>query len=109
MDFVQLNLFLLKWSMDGNLQTSVNIQITVFQTNVGPTYVTQPPAIRVVLKQIKGPIILQAKASSMDSNSRKWCKQRGLEEQRFYEMTKLRNQVGDIFLKKMSIELCFGW
>jgi hypothetical protein len=29
----------------------------------------------------------------MESNSRKWCKQRGLEEQRFYEMTKLRSQV----------------
>ena len=25
-------------------------------------------------------------------NSRKWCKRRGLEEQRFYEMTKLRKQ-----------------
>ncbi|KAK2718300.1 probable ATP-dependent RNA helicase DHX34 [Artemia franciscana] len=29
---------------------------------------------------------------SRDSNSRKWCKRRGLEEQRFYEMTKLIDQ-----------------
>ena len=29
-------------------------------------------------------------------NSRKWCKKRGLEEQRFYEMTKLRKQFEDL-------------
>ena len=29
-------------------------------------------------------------------NSRKWCKKRGLEEQRFYEMTKLRQQFKEI-------------
>ncbi|XP_040564213.1 probable ATP-dependent RNA helicase DHX34 [Lepeophtheirus salmonis] len=29
-------------------------------------------------------------------NSRRWCKTRGLEEQRFYELTKLRNQFKDI-------------
>lgn len=30
------------------------------------------------------------------SASRKWCKRRGLEEQRFYEMTKLRTQFKDL-------------
>ena len=29
-------------------------------------------------------------------NSRKWCKKRGLEEQRFYEMTKLRRQFEEL-------------
>lgn len=29
-------------------------------------------------------------------NSRKWCKRRGLEEQRFYEMTKLRHQFSQL-------------
>ncbi|GBL93068.1 putative ATP-dependent RNA helicase DHX34 [Araneus ventricosus] len=29
-------------------------------------------------------------------NSRKWCKRRGLEEQRFYEMTKLRRQFKEL-------------
>jgi hypothetical protein len=29
-------------------------------------------------------------------NSRKWCKRRGLEEQRFYEMTKLRKQFEEL-------------
>ena len=29
-------------------------------------------------------------------NSRKWCKRRGLEEQRFYEMTKLRRQFEEL-------------
>ena len=33
---------------------------------------------------------------SEDQNSKKWCKKRGLEEQRFYEMTKLRQQFKDI-------------
>ncbi|XP_054169155.1 probable ATP-dependent RNA helicase DHX34 [Oppia nitens] len=33
---------------------------------------------------------------SEQQNSRKWCKHRGLEEQRFYEMTKLRQQFKDI-------------
>ncbi|XP_015123362.1 probable ATP-dependent RNA helicase DHX34 isoform X1 [Diachasma alloeum] len=31
-----------------------------------------------------------------NSTSRKWCKRRGLEEQRFYEMTKLRSQFKDL-------------
>lgn len=39
---------------------------------------------------------LEIKASnsggSTSHTSRKWCKKRGLEEQRFYEMTKLRQQ-----------------
>lgn len=30
------------------------------------------------------------------STSRKWCKRRGLEEQRFYEMTKLRTQFKEL-------------
>ena len=30
--------------------------------------------------------------------SRKWCKKRGLEEQRFYEMTKLRQQFKDLLV-----------
>jgi len=34
---------------------------------------------------------LKIKADDRE-NSRKWCKRRGLEEQRFYEMTKLRKQ-----------------
>jgi ATP-dependent RNA helicase DHX34 len=29
-------------------------------------------------------------------NSKQWCRRRGLEEQRFYEMTKLRNQFQDL-------------
>lgn len=35
---------------------------------------------------------LEIKASNQGHTSRKWCKKRGLEEQRFYEMTKLRQQ-----------------
>ena len=36
---------------------------------------------------------LEIKASNTAAHtSRKWCKKRGLEEQRFYEMTKLRQQ-----------------
>ncbi|CAL1264449.1 unnamed protein product [Larinioides sclopetarius] len=35
-------------------------------------------------------------------NSRKWCKRRGLEEQRFYEMTKLRRQFKEL-LKDSSL------
>lgn len=30
------------------------------------------------------------------NSSRKWCKRRGLEEQRFYEMTKLRTQFKEL-------------
>ncbi|XP_058801679.1 probable ATP-dependent RNA helicase DHX34 [Phymastichus coffea] len=33
---------------------------------------------------------------SGSSNSKKWCRRRGLEEQRFYEMTKLRTQFKDL-------------
>ena len=39
---------------------------------------------------------LEIKASSQSHTSRKWCKRRGLEEQRFYEMTKLRQQFRNI-------------
>lgn len=35
---------------------------------------------------------LEIKAGNQGHTSRKWCKKRGLEEQRFYEMTKLRQQ-----------------
>lgn len=35
---------------------------------------------------------LEIKATNQGHTSRKWCKKRGLEEQRFYEMTKLRQQ-----------------
>ena len=38
---------------------------------------------------------LQIKALNRE-NSRRWCKKRGLEEQRFYEMTKLRQQFKDL-------------
>lgn len=38
---------------------------------------------------------LEIKATDRD-NSRKWCRKRGLEEQRFYEMTKLRQQFKDL-------------
>lgn len=38
---------------------------------------------------------LQVKAER-DENSRRWCRKRGLEEQRFYEMTKLREQFKDL-------------
>lgn len=37
------------------------------------------------------------------NNSRKWCKRRGLEEQRFYEMTKLRTQ----FKELLQVSLYF--
>lgn len=33
---------------------------------------------------------------SNNNSSRKWCRRRGLEEQRFYEMTKLRTQFKDL-------------
>ncbi|XP_001604407.2 probable ATP-dependent RNA helicase DHX34 isoform X1 [Nasonia vitripennis] len=37
-----------------------------------------------------------AEVRSGSSTSKKWCKRRGLEEQRFYEMTKLRTQFKDL-------------
>ena len=46
-------------------------------------------------------------------NSTKWCKKRGLEEQRFYEMTKLRRQfeellqVSDLGRFRIHIALSF--
>lgn len=39
---------------------------------------------------------LEIKASNEGHTSRKWCKKRGFEEQRFYEMTKLRQQFRNI-------------
>ena len=53
---------------------------------------------------------LEIKAINRE-NSKKWCRKRGLEEQRFYEMTKLRQQFKDLLedagllkkdMKKMS-------
>ncbi|XP_046400213.1 probable ATP-dependent RNA helicase DHX34 [Ischnura elegans] len=41
-------------------------------------------------------------------NSRKWCKRRGLEEQRFYEMTKLRRQFKDLLQDSGLLEKCEG-
>ncbi|XP_047128394.1 probable ATP-dependent RNA helicase DHX34 isoform X1 [Hydra vulgaris] len=47
--------------------------------------------------------------SDRRSNSRKWCKHRGLEEQRFYEMSKLKQQFEDLLIdhglmKKSNIQ-----
>ena len=39
------------------------------------------------------------------SASRKWCRRRGLEEQRFYEMTKLRAQFKDLLRVSSCIEV----
>lgn len=39
---------------------------------------------------------LEIKAGSESHTSRRWCQKRGLEEQRFYEMTKLRKQFRNI-------------
>lgn len=39
------------------------------------------------------------------SNSRKWCRRRGLEEQRFYEMTKLRTQFKELLQVNTSMNL----
>lgn len=41
---------------------------------------------------------LSSERGSSSYKSRKWCKRRGLEEQRFYEMTKLRSQFKDLLL-----------
>lgn len=38
--------------------------------------------------------IVQVKAEGR--GTRKWCKRRGLEEQRFYEMTKLKRQFKEL-------------
>ncbi|XP_044019981.1 probable ATP-dependent RNA helicase DHX34, partial [Aphidius gifuensis] len=37
-----------------------------------------------------------SRGTSSNNSSKKWCKRRGLEEQRFYEMTKLRTQFKDL-------------
>ncbi|XP_066993061.2 probable ATP-dependent RNA helicase DHX34 isoform X2 [Anabrus simplex] len=39
---------------------------------------------------------LEVKSSGSRSSSRQWCRRRGLEEQRFYEMIKLRQQFKDL-------------
>ncbi|XP_071450187.1 probable ATP-dependent RNA helicase DHX34 [Hetaerina americana] len=41
-------------------------------------------------------------------NTKKWCKRRGLEEQRFYEMTKLRRQFKDLLQDSGLLEKCEG-
>lgn len=38
--------------------------------------------------------MIQVKAEGR--GTKKWCKRRGLEEQRFYEMMKLRNQFKEL-------------
>ncbi|XP_015596347.1 probable ATP-dependent RNA helicase DHX34 isoform X2 [Cephus cinctus] len=45
--------------------------------------------------EVKGQSSQEARGPSK-SNSRTWCRRRGLEEQRFYEMTKLRAQFKDL-------------
>lgn len=40
-------------------------------------------------------------AGGRDKQSRQWCRRRGLEEQRFYEMTKLRKQFKDLLQVKL--------
>ena len=44
---------------------------------------------------------LEIKVDDLE-NSKRWCKKRGLEEQRFYEMTKLREQFKEL-LKHSSL------
>ncbi|XP_050521115.1 probable ATP-dependent RNA helicase DHX34 isoform X2 [Daktulosphaira vitifoliae] len=39
---------------------------------------------------------LELKSDGQNINTRQWCKRRGFEEQRFYEMTKLRRQFKDL-------------
>lgn len=39
---------------------------------------------------------LELKSDGQNTNTRQWCKRRGFEEQRFYEMTKLRRQFKDL-------------
>jgi len=45
---------------------------------------------------------LAQERGSSSSKSRKWSKKRGLEEQRFYEMTKLRTQFKDLLMVRSS-------
>lgn len=40
-------------------------------------------------------------------NTKKWCHRRGLEEQRFYEITKLRNQFQDLLIDCGLVEKAF--
>ena len=47
---------------------------------------------------------LQIKAEGHDS--RKWCRRRGLEEQRFYEMTKLKTQFKELLMVCVSTCTC---
>ena len=48
-------------------------------------------------------------AKSKGSSSRKWCRRRGLEEQRFYEMVKLKEQFEDLLHDHGLLEhkVCF--
>jgi len=45
---------------------------------------------------------------SGSNSSRKWCRRRGLEEQRFYEMTKLRAQFKDLLQVSLYF-LCISY
>lgn len=51
---------------------------------------------------------LELKSGGQNTNTRQWCKRRGFEEQRFYEMTKLRHQFKDL-LDVNFILLIFCW
>lgn len=53
---------------------------------------------------------LELKQSNFDrrnrhENTKQWCRRRGLEEQRFYEITKLRNQFQDLLQDCGLIEM----
>jgi len=48
---------------------------------------------------------LELKSNGQNTNTRQWCKRRGFEEQRFYEMTKLRRQFKDLLDVKFYCNL----
>lgn len=51
---------------------------------------------------------LELKSDGQNTNTRQWCKRRGFEEQRFYEMTKLRRQFKDLLdVNKLYIILLY--
>jgi len=51
---------------------------------------------------------LEEKANSDANRTKKWCKRRGLEEQRFYEMTKLRQQFKSLLKVVFKNSAIFG-
>ncbi len=60
----------------------------------------------VILQCYHEVCVLQLKADGR--NTRKWCKRRGLEEQRFYEMSKLKTQFKEILKVKLEYLVAFG-